>query len=249
MYHHVAPLPAQSEHRGLFVSPERFAAQMAHLHKRQYRVVTLDQVRDDLLGRRPLPRRSVAITFDDGGADNYRSALPVLRRYGFPATVFVVAGRIGQARDKPGWPEVAAHYLSDNEIGEMVRCGITFGSHTLSHVRLTKVKPAQCEYELIESKRLLEQITGRPVGWLSYPFGSFAQRVIEVAKRAGYVGAVSAIRDNRPTRQRLYYLPRVMVMPDADQRRFVYYLSPFYHWIHWFKNWRRWAKHDRLGGA
>jgi peptidoglycan/xylan/chitin deacetylase (PgdA/CDA1 family) len=246
-YHHVAPLPSEGEHRGLFVSPESFAAQMAHLRDRGYRVATLDEVRDDLLGHKSLPHRSVAITFDDGGADNCDTAFPILRQYSFPATVFLVTGKIGATRVKPGWPESAGRYLTESEIAEMARGGMTFGSHTLSHVRLANVDSVQCEREIVESKRLIERITGREAGWLSYPFGSFSRRTIEAARRAGYVGAVSTIRDNRPTRERLYFLPRVMVMPDATAMHFAYYLSPWYHWAHWFKNRRRWWKHDWAG--
>jgi peptidoglycan/xylan/chitin deacetylase (PgdA/CDA1 family) len=243
-YHHVAPLPA-SEHRNLFVPLDSFAAQLAYLSDQGYRAVTLDDVREQLLGRRPLPRRSVAITFDDGGADNYHNALPLLCRYGFRATVFLVAGKTGLARDLPDWPEAARRYLNEDEIAEMGRCGIAFGSHTLTHIRLQKAEPEQCDHELTESKRRIEEMTGDRAGWLSYPFGSFSRRVIKSARQAGYVGAVSTIRDNRPTRQRLYCLPRVMVMCDTTLRRFAYYLSPWYHWLHWFKNRRRWGKHDR----
>jgi len=220
---------------------------MAYLRDRGYHVTTLDEIRDNLLGRKRLPRRSVAITFDDGAANNYGQAFPVLHRYGFPATVFLVAGRLGQSREKPGWPEAATRYLNESEITEMRRTGIAFGSHTVSHVRLTELEPALCEREIVESKRLIEQFTGGKVGWLSYPFGSFSREVVQATIRARYRGAVSTIRDNRPTWKRLYFLPRVMVMPDAGLRRFAYYLSPWYHWLHWFKNRRRWGKYDQAG--
>jgi len=245
MYHHIAPPPVGGEHPGLFVAPERFESQMAYLKARGYEVAPLDRVREALLGRARLPRRTVAITFDDGGADIHLNALPILRRYGFPATVFLVAGKIGKTRLKRGWPPVASRYLNETEIAEMLGAGIEFGSHTLTHIRLAKADPQRCEYELAESKRLIEQMTGRQVGWLSYPFGSFSRRTIEIARRLGYVGAVSTIRDNRATAARLYYLPRVMVMHDADERRFAHYLSWTYHAVHWLKNRRRWAKVDR----
>ena len=243
-YHHIAP-PPDGEPRNLCVAPQSFTGQMAYLSELGYHAVTLDDVREELLGRRSLPRRSVAITFDDGGADNYCNALPLLCRHGFRATVFLVAGKIGMDRDQPGWPEAARRYLSEDEIAEMGRCGIVFGSHTLTHVRLQKVEPEQCDYELTESRKRIEEITGGRVGWLSYPFGNFSRRVIKSAKQAGYAGAVSTIRDNRPARRQLYYLPRVMVMSDTTLRRFAYYLSPWYHWLHWLKNRRRWGRYDR----
>jgi len=134
---------------------------MAYLQDHGYRVVTLDEVRNDLLGRQRLPRRSVAITFDDGAANNHCNAFPILRRHGFSATVFLVAGAIGEKREKPGWPEAAARYLNAAEIAEMTDSGIGFGSHTLTHVRLAQLEPKQAEREIVESKRLIEQLTGR----------------------------------------------------------------------------------------
>lgn len=246
MYHHIADVAADAEHRGLFVSPRRFAEQMAFLAGRGYSVVSLDDLRDRLLGRKRLPRRSVVITFDDGGADNFENALPVLRSHNFSATVFVVAGKLGKRREKRGWPDPAARYLTGDEIRELARAGIHIGSHSLSHVRLASVGDDRCRDELVRSRQILEEIVAGEVGWLSYPFGSFSARVVAIAREAGYRGAVSTIRDNRPTARRLYFLPRVMVMPDATVRRFAYYLSPWYHWAHWLKNRRRWAKCDRF---
>jgi len=244
-YHHIAPPPPLGdEHRGLFVSPESFAAQMAYLDRRGYRLVTLDEVRADLLGSERLPRRSVAITFDDGWADNCSNALPVLRRYGFPATVFLVVESIGDGDGRAGQAEPSARHLNRREIVEMLKAGIEFGSHTLSHGHLARIEPKECERELTQSKRRIEELTGREAGWLSYPYGSFSRTVIQAAIRARHLGAVSTIRDNRATSKSLYFLPRVMVMPDATRRHFAYYLSSWYHWVHWFKNRRRWGKQE-----
>ncbi|MCX8037231.1 MAG: polysaccharide deacetylase family protein [Candidatus Sumerlaeia bacterium] len=245
-YHHVAPVPpVGNERRGLYVAPDFFAAQMAWLARRGYHVATLDEVRADLLGSERLPRKSVAITFDDGWADNYAHAFPVLQQYGFPATIFITAGKIGDSPADAGASPSTQRHLNPAEIAEMAAAGIEFGSHTREHVRLAEVAPEQCERELVESKRILEQVVGGPIGWLSYPHGSFSREVIQAAIRARYVGAVSTIRDNRATYAQLYFLPRVMIMPDTTLLRFRYYLSPWYHWIHAFKNRRRWGMYRK----
>ena len=242
-YHHIAPPPpVGAEHRGLFVSPESFMAQMAYLERKGCHVATLNEVRDDLLGSARLPRRSVAITFDDGWGDNHAGAFPILRRFGFTATIFVTVGKIGDRAKGQDPTGAAERHLDRREIAEMLEAGIEFGSHTVSHARLADLPPKEVETQLTESKRRLENLTGREVGWLSYPYGSFSRDVVQAAIRARYAGAVSTIRDNRARSRHLYYLPRVMVMPDATLRHFAYYLSPWYHWVHWFKNRRRWDK-------
>jgi peptidoglycan/xylan/chitin deacetylase (PgdA/CDA1 family) len=240
-YHHIAEPPAQDPHRGLFVSPDQFAAQVDYLAQRDFEVVGLDAVREHLLGERELPKRSVAITFDDGTGDNYTAAFPVLQRHNFPATVFLIAGKVGQFRKNEGWPPETLRYLNRSEILEMAESGIAFGSHTLTHARLARANAETLSRELGESKRVIEEILDRPIGWICYPWGSFSPAVIDAAKAAGYLGATSTIRDNRLRPEQLYFLPRVMVMPDIPLRRFAYYFSPLYHWIHWFKNRRRWS--------
>ncbi len=245
-YHHVAPVPpAGDEHGGLYVAPAHFAAQMTWLARQGYYVATLDEVRADLLGGERLPRKSVAVTFDDGWADNYTHAFPVLQQHGFPATIFLTAGKIGDSPADPGGGDPARRHLTPAEIIEMTEAGIEFGSHTCGHVRLAEIEPEQCEQELVESKRLIEKIVGAPIGWLSYPHGSFSRAVIQAAIRARYVGAVSTIRDNRAAYDQLYFLPRVMIMPDTTLLRFRYYLSPWYHYIHAMKNRRRWGMYKR----
>ena len=221
-YHHSA---------GLYVSPSEFAAQMNFLKVRGFSVVTLDDIREHLLGRNSLAPTSVAITFDDGYQDVYENAFPVLRENGFTATVFLIVKRLKE--EKPG-------YLSLNQTKEMLSSGICIGSHTLTHPRLTRL-PEDEQYREIEgSKKELQEMLDTPVHWFSYPYGNFNQLTIKKVQQAGYRGAVSAIRDNRLRPAELYYLPRVMVMPGISIKKFNYYFSYYYHLVHWWKNLRRW---------
>jgi len=242
-YHHVAPVPRDHPGSNLFVAPVDFQEQMEFLKKRGVPVVSLDQIRSCLLGEASLPKRSVAITFDDGFEDNYQYAFPVLKKQGFPAAVFMIAEkvRLGTCPDQPS--EEEERYLSLVQLKEMAGEGITIGSHSTTHQRLGKMALEQAEGEIIGSQKAMEDLLDVPVRWFCYPFGSFNPPIVEKVRKAGYAGAASAIRDNRVVPSQLYYLPRVMVMPNISLLHFHYYFSGLYHTIHRLKNRRRWRRY------
>lgn len=241
-YHHVARPPGGHVSDNLFVTPEDFSWQMEFLKKEKFTVITLDQLRDDLLGRKKAPGRSVVITFDDGFYDNYQNAAPVLKKYGFPAVIFMVSREIRDEGEPATFNNPEA-YLSLRELRELKNNGIEIGSHACSHRRLAEIPLEEAEREITESKSFLEKQLNCPIKWFSYPFGSFTENLADFVRKAGYLGAVSVIRDNRQRPEQLYYLPRVMVMNDAGIFRFRYYFSRLYHVLHKRKNRRRWGKY------
>lgn len=237
-YHHIGLCPEeQRDHPGLWVREEAFREQLRWLKEHGWKSVSLDQVRDALLDRAPLPRRWVVITFDDGWRDNYTRALPHLVEFGFSAHLFMITGRVREGGARGAWDE----YLSADEIREMIAHGVSVGSHTHTHPRLAKLSAEQVRHELTASREALTRLTGEVPRWLCYPYGSFSPAVAEAAREAGYAGALSTIRDNRPRPDQLYWLPRVMVMGDTTPQRLRYMLSGFYHLLHAWKNRRRWS--------
>jgi len=215
-----------------------FDAQLQWLASRGYKSVGLDAVRDCLTGGAPLPPRWVSITFDDGWRDNYTQAFPLLARYGFCATMFVVTGwiRTGPPGNSPD------ETMSAEELVELAAAGMTIGSHTATHPRLTSLDDAAIGQEMCQSRDALAAILGAPPRWLCYPYGNWSERVERQAQAAGYAGACSTMRDNRPRVQQLFHLPRVMVMNDTTPARLGYMLSWFYHAEHALKNRRRWRE-------
>jgi peptidoglycan/xylan/chitin deacetylase (PgdA/CDA1 family) len=137
---------------------------------------------DAFSGRRKLPAKPVIITFDDGYADNYLAALPILEQFGMKATVFVIAGSVGQ-------PE----YLSWEQAAQLPLRGVEIGSHTMNHVALKEVAEQQKRQELIESKKMLEGQLSTPVDFLAYPYGSFDASLFPLLQQAGYRGACTGI--------------------------------------------------------
>jgi peptidoglycan/xylan/chitin deacetylase (PgdA/CDA1 family) len=193
---------------------------MAWLHRRGYRSLTLA----DFL-RQPVPRgeRVVVITFDDGYADNYTEAVPVLRRHGFVATVFLVSEYVSTARIYP-WdvPKAAndrdaAPYrvLTWEQVGEMAASGIELGSHTCTHPELSAISTERCWDEVARSRRDLQEKTGRDVVSFSYPRGDLNGAVIRMVEDAGYAGAVvTPPRPEIPLTR--YTLRRVGVYRDTS---------------------------------
>lgn len=168
MYHSIDNL-------GLITSvrPERFAAQMAFLAEHKHQMLTLDEVVDLLNSDRPIPPRCAALTFDDGYRTVYTVALEHLRRYSFPATVFVVSGHCGKLSN---WPSHAPQHstremLTAAELRELRASRVTIGAHTVSHHHLTRLPLAQAQREIEDSRAELEQIVGDRVRHFAYPYG------------------------------------------------------------------------------
>jgi peptidoglycan/xylan/chitin deacetylase (PgdA/CDA1 family) len=236
-YHHIGDPPPESAKAGLYVAAPDFEAQLDWLVREDYRFLSLTELREGLLGNTRPPRRSVVLTFDDGFADNHELALPLLKRHGARATFFPVAGFIGSDND-PG-----ENYMTPDQLRELAGAGMEIGSHAMSHAELAKMPLEKARAELADSKAELESVLGREIDWLSYPKGSFNRDVAAAAREAGYAGACSVIRDNRPTARQLYWLPRVMVMRDVSPRRFRHYFGRLYHIEHAWKNRRRWSEY------
>jgi peptidoglycan/xylan/chitin deacetylase (PgdA/CDA1 family) len=174
MYHRVLPqseAAAAAIHPGMYVTPEAFVKQLRYL-SRVYEIVSLDQYFDWLTGGRTYTKIPCAITFDDGWADNYRYAYPLLQRYRIPATIFLVTNDIGKT-EMLTWPQVR----------EMETDGLRFGSHTVSHALLTDLTIQDTERELVQSKARLRTEVGHPSEWFCYPKGACDAVVAEAVSR------------------------------------------------------------------
>jgi peptidoglycan/xylan/chitin deacetylase (PgdA/CDA1 family) len=168
--------------RRLTVHPTDFARQMRWLKRHGYRTVTQRQLFAALMHGRPLGRKPIMITFDDGYRDAYYKAAPVLSKLGMRATAYVISGRVVNG-DRT--------FLSLGLLRRLERSGVEIGSHSMSHRDLTQLSDRELLAELRGSRRALERGLGHPVQWLAYPFGCYDPRVERLARSAGYVLAVT----------------------------------------------------------
>jgi peptidoglycan/xylan/chitin deacetylase (PgdA/CDA1 family) len=171
-YHRVGPF--RGDHVPT-VSAEAFERQLQLIRRFGYRVLTLAEVAAYLEQGRLPPRRSLALTFDDGCEEVATVAWPILKRYGFPATVFVTPGEIGL----PG-------FMSWAQVQDVAADSFEIGSHTVHHTYLPLAAPERMREEIVASKRLLEERLERAVDWISYPIGGYTPEVQRVACEAGY---------------------------------------------------------------
>lgn len=211
MYHQVSPRPLRAFAR-YTVLPEVFAAQMKWLAYAGYEPISLDQLVEHRCGRLELPARPVVITFDDGFRELVDHAIPILRAQGFTATFFLVAGLMGK---NGRWlrQEIGAEIplMGWSVARELAATGFHCGAHTMSHPRLAGLPDSACRSELNDSRRLLEDRLGIEVSHLAYPFGSFDDRVRDLAAEAGYRSACSTRRGLSTAADDLLSLHRISV--------------------------------------
>jgi peptidoglycan/xylan/chitin deacetylase (PgdA/CDA1 family) len=173
----------------LAVDPADFEQQCAWL-SRHRRVIPLTQAVQQLGTRGRLPPRTVALTFDDGFAALHTHALPVLARYGLPATVFLVAQTLTAAGQTVDWvdtpPPWTLQTLTTVQVKEMQHAGVEFASHSWAHRDLTTLSFDDCLEDLRRSRELLEDLLGHPVPFLAYPRGRNNADVRAAAAGAGY---------------------------------------------------------------
>jgi peptidoglycan/xylan/chitin deacetylase (PgdA/CDA1 family) len=179
---------------GLTISTACFR-DMCQMLRRNFRVVPPAEVFRLARADRPIPRRTVAITFDDCYRDNLAAAR-VLAEHDLPACFFIPTGYIGTDRVFP-WdahlPRLAN--LTWDEVREIAGLGFEIGSHTVNHPDMARISLDEARHELVESKQTLEQQTGRPVRFFAYPFGGqehFPPNRLPLVYEAGYEGCVSA---------------------------------------------------------
>ncbi|TAM42776.1 polysaccharide deacetylase family protein, partial [bacterium] len=155
MYHSVNPKTNPQMH-SLIVSPESFARQMRFLKSHHYNVVSLEEVSRLMRGKKMVPSKTVAITFDDGFKDTYIYAYPVLKKLSFPATISIIYDEVGRPQgDRLSW----------DEIKEMQASGlIAIGSHTFGPEPLVDIRSeAELRRQIIDSKKALEEKLKTPV--------------------------------------------------------------------------------------
>lgn len=192
----------------LFVKPGSFEKQMRYLKDNHYQVISFDALVEGLKNGRKFSHNTVVITIDDGHKSVFTYAYPVLKKYGFPAEVFLVSDYMGVKPDFLNWDEVK----------EMSKNNIFFGGHTRNHIYLPSIKNNKDSLwnEIAGCKKVIEAHLGMPVYYFCYPSGGFNQEIEAVVKKAGYKGACTTNRGfDVLNRQDLYELDRISVR-DSD---------------------------------
>lgn len=176
LYHHVA--------RDRDMTPERFEAQLSWLLKEGYTVVTMDDLVESIAGQKMIAKRSIVLTFDDGYANNYNEAFPVLKKLSLKALIYLVTDRIG-----------TDGFMTWEQVRQMKASGlITFGSHTRTHRDFVRKNEFQnLEDELIGSRQIVEEKLSVPCRHFAWPWGDYETSWLPRVQAAGYVSAATTL--------------------------------------------------------
>ncbi len=219
-YHNINSAPIGAKMAKLYVTAEQFDRQCWLLHRLGITGVTLSEGLYRL--HTGQSRSCVALTFDDGYLDNLSHAAPIMKQYGFRATCYVVAGRLGEHNvwdaDKL---QVKKPLMNAAQLNSWLAEGHEIGSHTLTHPHLNQLSADSAAREISDSKQQLEQLTGTPVEHFCYPYGDYAPETVDMVRAAGYRSAVTTQRGLADNRHDLLRLPRVSINGNKGMLRFA----------------------------
>jgi len=208
----------------LFVTPENFDRQMAYLKDKGYDVISLDELVEGIKDRKKFNHNTVAITIDDGYKDNFIYAYPVLKKYRFPATIFIIANYV----------DTRGNFIKWEDIKLMEKDNISFGGHTKNHAYLSSIKDKYIlRYEIAGCKSIIESKLGAPIDYFCYPTGAFTEEVKEIVKEAGYKGACTTNKGFASQNSDVYELKRIKVTNSDTNKPLGFWakLSGFYNFF------------------
>jgi peptidoglycan/xylan/chitin deacetylase (PgdA/CDA1 family) len=230
-YHNVALAPPAARFKLLYVSPDKFERQLWTLRRLGLRGVSTGEGIARL--RNGTARGCVAFTFDDGYADTLTAAAPLLKRYGFGATCYVVSGALGAYNS---WD---AQYLQEikplmtlPQLDEWLAAGMEVGSHSCSHPQLHELPPDAARDEIAESRVALRSMLGVPIEHFAYPFGDFTADTVELVRHAGYASAVTVLPGVARASDDRLQLPRILVNGERGLWNFLLHVATPYERLH-----------------
>ncbi|MBN3038398.1 MAG: polysaccharide deacetylase family protein [Candidatus Omnitrophica bacterium] len=238
LYHSINSADAQ-DYLGIRVKPESFYRQMEYLYRENYRVLSLGNLIKYMGDSRPIPARSLAITFDDGYKDILKNAVPVLKKFGFTATIFIAPTYIEGDKGNPENYWEKWEYLSWEELKHLADSNIDIGSHSLSHRPLRNMAKEAMHKEARESKNRLEQALGVSVDLFSYPHGVFNQELKDILRKDGYIAACSSLPGKNDSQCDVFELKRTEINTQDSLFEFKKKLAGSYDWISFFRKSKR----------
>jgi peptidoglycan/xylan/chitin deacetylase (PgdA/CDA1 family) len=202
VYHHVVPGRASGSEltRTLFVTPGGFEQQLKYLKENGYQTVSFADLADCLEYGVTLPERPVILSFDDGWENQFQYGFPLLQKYGFTGTFYVVTGYVDHQ-----------NFMTTDQLKTMIAAGMTIGSHTRSHPALPSLGGGQrLKDEIAGSKTWLEQQLGVPIDTFAYPYGLYTASVVAATKAAGYRTARTVDGGTHNTTDNMETLPGIV---------------------------------------
>jgi peptidoglycan/xylan/chitin deacetylase (PgdA/CDA1 family) len=199
-YHRIVDQVPGDDYYGICMPCGLFSLQMQTLAEAGYRTLPLETASALMQSADPVDPRHFVMTFDDGYLDTFEIAAPILRRFGFTATVFLVAGLVGRRSLWDAGKCCTAPLMDWLQIRQLSQWDFSVGSHTLTHPELSVLSPDEARYEIVHSKHILEGHFSRPITTFCYPFGDWNEVTYDLVRMAGYEAACNDVwrEEHRP---------------------------------------------------
>ncbi len=222
MYHNIDNPPPGARTPNLYVTPRMFKMQMRYLNLAGFKVLSVQDMLSAVEAGE-VAHNMVAITFDDGCADFYRNAYPVLKHFGYPSTVYIVSGLVGTYNKWDARDDNYVKPLMDwKTLVEIRGNGVQIGSHSKTHPHLTSLSDDTLKEELLGSKRDLENRLNQSIDHFCYPYGDHNDSVKEQVGKAGYRYAVITQRGHVARGNDPLVLRRIPIKLITNPLSFMY---------------------------
>lgn len=177
MYHMIG----NEKNNAAIMTAENLRWQMKYLKDNGYHPITMQELNDYVTKGAALPEKPVCITFDDGYEDNYTIVYPLMKEMGFPWTIFVIAGQVGQP-NRVTWDQLSE--MADSQT-------VTIANHTMTHPKLHNLPREEARQEIFGCQQALKDHLGIDNHWIAYPYGDYDDAVVQMTKDAGITLAVT----------------------------------------------------------
>jgi peptidoglycan/xylan/chitin deacetylase (PgdA/CDA1 family) len=215
------------------VSAQQFRSHLRLLRQMGYSGIGLNTYAERLRHHQKIRPKTLAISFDDGYEDNLTVALPILKEFGFTATIFGVTGHVG---GRNIWDGGGMRLLSKEGWRLLRREGIDVGSHTVHHPHLPRLGIDQARQEIQESKEQLEDLLGESISTFAYPYGETNDAVEKLVHEAGYTAGYAT--DHAPARheQNPFRVRRIVIFPKTTALQLAWKVQ---RWFPVYQDWKR----------
>jgi peptidoglycan/xylan/chitin deacetylase (PgdA/CDA1 family) len=229
-YHNIATPPRDARFRLLYISADHFERQLWSLRRLGLRGVSTGEGISRL--RSGTANGCLVFTFDDGYTDTLTTAAPLMKRYGFTATCYVVSDAVGTYnRWDAEYLQEKKTLMSREQLDQWLAAGMEVGSHSCSHPRLHELAHDAALDEIAGSRAALRNMFGVPVEHFAYPFGEFTGATVELVRRAGYASAVTVLPGVARASDDMLQLPRILVDGERGLWRFLLHAATPYGWL------------------
>lgn len=238
MYHKIPHEELQTPHR-IFVTKNNFEKHLQFYQKHQFTSLSFKELNDFRKGEKDLslfPKKPLIITFDDGYENNLLNAIPLLKKYGFSATIFLLANsnlKTNEWDRNSGTPQLPL--LNSSQRQELLKHGIEIGSHGFNHKRITTMTDDEAYHELKDSKQALESELNFKISTFAFTYGDTSGKHAELAKKAGYTFAVNTDTGGLHIEENPYSIFRISIFPEENNLSLWKKTSKWYRQYYYWK--------------